>query len=521
VTTTPAAAATRGRRPAVHHVILGLLALGGVWLRLAPLVAGHWRFPVDYDEGVYFGAASLLARGVLPYRDFVFVHPPGWLLLLFPVAGPLSGIIGVDHAFEAARLAVAFLGGANIVLVGLVGTRIRGPVAGCVAAALYATHPDVVAVERGVFLEPALNLFVLGAAWCWLGEVRRRGVAAGVLLGAACLVKTWGAFSVVAAVAAAPATGLAVFRRSLSRLAIGGAVVAVVTLAVLVAVAPGHFFDQVVRFQLTRAPDGAPPGLTRLRVMFEPLTIRNRPQLLAAIHPVSSVGAAIGAVWALTRAWRRDARAERYLLVLAAVTVAAFLVGVTFWTQYDSHLAVPETLLAGYAAGAAWELLQRAPLRPLRAVLLVALALTPILPARQAITAGRPRTDDLVQLATFLREDVPAGTCLFAFEPAWGLAAGRLPPHGQGRPVIADPYAAMLLPTTRTGASYESIGPAFETPPSQVEIRRLLDRCEWVVYGGRGPAQLSAKSEAWFQQHFTRRYPAASLPGIDVWQRTG
>ena len=38
-------------------------------------------YPMDYDEGVYSSAAPLLLRGDLPYRDFIFVHPPGSLLL--------------------------------------------------------------------------------------------------------------------------------------------------------------------------------------------------------------------------------------------------------------------------------------------------------------------------------------------------------------------------------------------------------------------------------------------------------
>src|SRR5215208_2545818 len=41
---------------------------------------------VEYDDGVYVGATVRLVHGIVPYRDFVFGHPPGILLLLLPLA---------------------------------------------------------------------------------------------------------------------------------------------------------------------------------------------------------------------------------------------------------------------------------------------------------------------------------------------------------------------------------------------------------------------------------------------------
>ena len=40
----------------------------------------------QYDDGVYLGAAIRFVSGVLPYRDFVFVQPPGIVVLMSPVA---------------------------------------------------------------------------------------------------------------------------------------------------------------------------------------------------------------------------------------------------------------------------------------------------------------------------------------------------------------------------------------------------------------------------------------------------
>lgn len=481
------------------------------------------RFPIDYDEGVYFGAAGLLARGSLPYRDWVFVHPPGWPILLAPFAGPVAAVIGVDRALAAAFVAITLVGAATIVLVWRLGTRVAGPVAGLVAAGLYATHPMAVAAERGTFLEPALDLLVVGGALLWLApedEVRRRWrtVLAGVLLGSACLVKTWGGFAVAAALASVPLESRGAARRHLGRLALGGGAIVVLVLGPFLVLAPRDLVRDVVGFQLFRAPDGA--GLTdRVRLILEPLFLRNRAQLWASARAVSATGAILGAGAALLRAWRRDGRAERFLLVLVAVTVGAFLLGRSFYAQYLAYLAVPETLLAGYAAGFAWQLLGRRPLHLLRPLLALALLATPILPARQSVLAGRARTDEVEELARLIRREVPPGDCLFAFEPAWALAAGRLPPRGDGRPVVADPFATMLLPTATADQEYESIGPAFERPASQRTIRRLLDRCNWVVYGGRGPAQLSDASERWFAARFERRAVVPGPAGLDLWER--
>jgi hypothetical protein len=223
----------------------------------------------------------------------------------------------------------------------------------------------------------------------------------------------------------------------------------------------------------------------------------------------------VGVVLALLRVWRRDGRAERFLLVTAAATVLTFLHGRSYFTQYHAHLALIEALLAGYAAGTAWRWLgaTAATRRVLRPVLAVALVAVLVLPARQAVRVDRAaHTDDLVHLAAFLDERVPPGACVFAFEPAWALVADRLP-------AVPDPYAAMLLPTIDDPSDYESVSYAFEAPSSQQAMVRRLSSCEWVVAGGRGPAQLSKTSEAWFAAHFVRRYPAGATAGPDVWQR--
>jgi len=114
---------------------LGLTLVGAVAVRAYPLLraGGAWEYPIDFDEGVYFSAASLVWRGVLPYRDFVFVHPPGILWALAP-SGIMSGALGPDTAFVFARWFAVILGAANALLVALIARRWAGPSAGVCAA---------------------------------------------------------------------------------------------------------------------------------------------------------------------------------------------------------------------------------------------------------------------------------------------------------------------------------------------------------------------------------------------------
>jgi Dolichyl-phosphate-mannose-protein mannosyltransferase len=178
--------------------IIGI-AMVGAAIRVAALlpIGAADQFPVDYDEGVYSAAASLFARGQMPYRDFFFVHPPGALYVLLPLGG-----FSPQTAFVAARFVMVGVGTVSIALVGLTACRRWGLLAGAVGAAVYACFPEAVQAEHGVFLEPLLNLFCLAALACWL-RLDDRGkvvdwdgwaLAAGALAAAAFTVKLWAVF---------------------------------------------------------------------------------------------------------------------------------------------------------------------------------------------------------------------------------------------------------------------------------------------------------------------------------------
>jgi len=492
--------------PRVVAWALGAIVLGGWVIRVFPLLreGGAFAFPIDYDEGVYFSASALLFRGALPYRDFVFVHPPG-LLYALGLTSAFADRLDAASAFAAARFLATVVGAANVLLVGRVALRWAGPLAGLVAAALYATYPEVVTVERGPYLEPVLNLACLAMALAWISGKTR---SAGALCGAACAVKVWGGLWLLAAL----------LSRSRDRrwweatwLVAAAAVVGLVLVLPLAAAAPGHFWTDALLFHAWRPPDGDIARLSRLGT------------IIGGSHVVASVLAVGGfATWLAVSETRDWSRELRFFGAAYALSVAAFLASSGYWSQYNSHLAASEAVLAGFGATALWSLARATVPRLERAsapVLLVAIAAIAFPSARGSILRGRARAPEQLAVGQAIRKLAPAGECVFAFEPAWGLAGGHLPPRTGSAPVLVDPYAAMLLGAVETGSRFPDAGSAFQSAGSQAQARALLDGCRFAVLGWRGRWQLSADTQAWFREHFVQRHPAEGAEGIDLWER--
>src|SRR3984885_5095651 len=152
--------------------VIALAPLLGVGLRIFQLTRpGYLTGFTQYDDGVYIGNALRLVNGVIPYRDFAMVQPPGSMLLMVPAA------LGVRH---------------------------RGPLAAGVASGVYAVYPAALNASQSLFLEPWLNLFcLLGAVLLFDGDHlaghrdvagehgSRRAFWAGVCFGFAAAVKIW------------------------------------------------------------------------------------------------------------------------------------------------------------------------------------------------------------------------------------------------------------------------------------------------------------------------------------------
>lgn len=492
---------------------MALVALAAAVLRLIPLLrsGGALGYPIDYYEGVYFSASALFFQGHWPYRDFVFVHPPGSVWLWGPAA-LVGSWQGVDVGFAFACWMAAICGAVSTLLVGRLALRVWGPVAGVVAALAYATYPEAVLVERGPFLEPLLNLACLTAANAWLAEPRSgreepRWLLAGVFFGLATSVKVLGGIWLFAALLSRPPWPR-------WRAYVGMALVAAGVVALLVGPfilqAPSEFFSQVFAFHGMRPPDGELSQFGRLHELF---------------HERRLVGMALalmGLVLVAVRAFRNaepTRPAERLVAVAYILTITAFLTTPSYWNQYNTYLAASESILAGVGAAAVYEWLTA--WRPHWASAVAGLlCVAVVLPTVRFLRGGlKLKAPEQLTLGRYIRESVPSGETLFAFEPAWGILGGHLPPVIPDAPLVVDSYALMLRGAMAPDQQFNQAAAAFQSPAAQQAIRELLARSRFVVLGWRGEWQLSEESKRWFHAHFARRYPPQGHGGPDVWEQ--
>ena len=106
-------------------LVLGIVLVAFL-VRAVPVIrGGGLEGYLGYDDGVYFAAATALVDGVLPYRDFLLLHPPGIAVLLSPFA-LLAGVTDSATGFAAARLAFMAIGAVNAGLVTVVAGRLGG-----------------------------------------------------------------------------------------------------------------------------------------------------------------------------------------------------------------------------------------------------------------------------------------------------------------------------------------------------------------------------------------------------------
>src|SRR5579863_459945 len=187
-----------------------LTQLQGVALLIFCLSLGMslWQLSVpeflsSYDSGVYLASTIHLVSGVLPYKDFTFVQPPGILMIMSPV-GVVSRVFGTHDGFILARVVSSVVTALNAGLLAWL-LRHRGRLAMVLAGGGLAFIPVSFFVSSSLTLEPYCILFILLGVLVVLdrdatGEVvsTRRFVVGGLLLGFALLIKLWAIFPLVA-----------------------------------------------------------------------------------------------------------------------------------------------------------------------------------------------------------------------------------------------------------------------------------------------------------------------------------
>ena len=291
-------------------VVVGLLAV--VFLtylfRLGDVVVA------DMDEGTYLYAGKLIAAGSVPFRDFMFGHPP---VIAYLTAAWIQ-LFGSD--VMAARIAYAVLVLASTVpLYVLARSLARSRLAGLLAVGSYTTGMLLVAnMGRTIRLEPVMNAALIGAFALLLLGARepRRGVIGGALLGVGTMIKLVAVLPIGSLFLAQAIWMRGGLWRRWAAIAVGLGAIVVPSLVGLLFVP--HFVDDVLIAQLER------PGL--------PLVTRWAFVVQDFVRdPLIPLGL-VAAVWLVFRS--SDARVRAVSFTALASGVALVAVFRTFFGYY-------------------------------------------------------------------------------------------------------------------------------------------------------------------------------------------
>ena len=322
------------------NIAIAVTTLLALSLRVYHLAApGYLLGVTEYDDGSYFGSAIRLVHGELPYRDFVFVQPPGITLLMTPIALVVKVTGSTVWGLAVGRILTTIASAAGVLLVGLI-VRHRGLSATILACGLLAIYPDSVSTARTVLLEPWLVLFcLLGALAVFDADgitgSRRRLLLGGLALGFA------GAVEALAIIPALVVLALLLphLRRMLTCLA-GMAVGFLVPVVPFAAAAPAGFFRDLVIAQV-----GPRVGYARVSIWyrlkeifgFSNVALGHSDLLLGAVIILGFAIGGLACAWLVTR--RPPPSLEWFALVTAILIMVSFTYPEQFYFHFVAFLA--------------------------------------------------------------------------------------------------------------------------------------------------------------------------------------
>jgi hypothetical protein len=439
-----------------------VLALG---LRIYELSLPGYLFGLtEYDDGSYFGSAVHLVGGALPYRDFIFVQPPGILLLMAPVA-LVAKATGTAAGMAIGRVLTMLASAAGVVLVGLL-VRHRGALAALIACGVLAVFPDAIAGAHTVLVEPWLVLFCLLGAVAVFDRDRltasgRRLAWAGAAFGFAGAIEGWALVPVLVVLA----ISLPWVRRALT-FAAGVAAAFLIAVLPFAVLAPGRFYQSLIVAQVghraavlrvsvwARLKEMAGlshanlPGRADLLVTHLHLRMHSTIVFTVVILVLLTVGG-LAAEIAVTR--RPPPPLDGFALATTALIVALFM----FPTQFHPHFAAFLAPFLGLAIALpaarlltpSWERGKdggaRRPARGalawvatgLAAALLVVFTIFQVRAEGQLKAFIAPTGPD--SIAAFARP-IPPGSCVATDEVAFLILANRFVTHVPGCSPMVD-----------------------------------------------------------------------------------
>ena len=499
----PSLEAGRKLSPASVAVILTTaLALS---LRLLQLTNhGYLLGPTEYDDGVYFGSAIRLVGGVMPYRDFALVQPPGIIWLMTPMA-LFAGPLGTAKALAIGRVLTACAGAAGVTMTGLL-IRHRGVLATTVACGFLAVYPDGVAASHTVLLEPWLVLFCLAGALAVMDRDNltlssRRLAVGGVAFGVAGACKAWAIIPVLVLLAGL----LRVPRRAL---VFAGWTVLGFSVPVLpfVVLAPRAFYQSVIIAQLSRTTGPRIPLSFRLASM---LGLSHGPNLdraeligVAFVIATLAVGCSLLASLA---SGRLPPPLETFALATAALVATAFLWPPDYYYHYAAFLGpflalavvLPVSRLAAVVSRPGARIRYRSVAgygTALAVVIVLALAVL------QGRTKPNPSYTGIADAAVADEQIIPAGSCVLPDSVAYTIAADRFLSSVRGCPVIVDSIGTdYWLSHGRNGQTG-----AGRVPAVQRAWLTAFAHAQYVWLSGRAPLRIpfTHAISAYFSAHF-------------------
>ncbi|MGD0374441.1 MAG: hypothetical protein ABSB01_07655 [Streptosporangiaceae bacterium] len=511
----PTAGSSRGDAPvSLRHRIAGdpvtavivaatVLAFG---LRIYQLLRpGHLLAVGDYDDGADFGSAIWLVHGVLPYRDFVVVQPPGITLLMTPAA-LLSRLTGsTAWAIGVGRILTALVGAASVALGGLL-VRHRGLLATILTCGIIAVYPGSVQAAHTVLLEPWLVAFCLAGALAVFDRDQladgRRLVWGGAAFGFAGAIKVW-AIIPVAVICVLCLPRFTKGARYLAGVA-AGFCIPVLPFAVL---APRSFYDSVVVAQLVRTGTRTP-----LAVRLADLTglaswhLGRVAVTAAALLIVVLVAGLLVSASALTRS--SPAPLEWFAVATAALIVVAFIVTDDFYYHYPGFLAPFLAMAVALPAarlidGAGPQERRRGGQPPVRARTwtagLAGLVIV-VLPLAMPWAENSP-TPTYQPAVAAIERAIPPGACVLTDQVSLLISANRIVSAVPGCPVVVD----------GTGTSYalghgQSALTSGRVPAVAALWRRAFGAAQYVCLTPSNRLRIAwtPQLEAYLRSNFTR-----------------
>jgi alpha-1,2-mannosyltransferase len=500
--------------PAWAWVLAGAVAVAAVVRAYQLARPGMLLGVTEYDDGGYFGSAVRLLNGMMPYRDFVMVQPPGITLLMVPAAALSKLGLGTATAMAAGRIATSVASVLSVAVAGLV-VRHRGVLAVLVTCGVMAVYPDAVEAAHTVLVEPWLTLFCLLGTWgVFSGGVVtrswRRLCIAGVAFGFAGAVEGWAIVPVFLVLAVIAGTGAGGTRLRLRRAGVFAAgVVAgfVVPVAPFAAASPRGFYRSVIVAQIGPRPAelGPPvPLVTRLQHMAGLTGVHwtSHAIVLTAVAIAVLIVVLTAAAWVLTR--RPPPALDAFVLATTCAIVALFLYPHVFYYHFGAFLAPFLAMSIALPAARIMEAVTTAAPseRWLRWVIPALTAAVLVGFTGQLVSSERLKPALSPAAIAYITRPVPPGACMVSDQPSLLLMASRFTSDVPGCTSIVD----LLGTNLGLSGGFKARSGAGKAPAVAAVYRSAFVHAQYALLTTHNPWRIpwTPALQAYFHEHFVR-----------------